>query len=89
MWLEWMKLSDLAWPFDHAVLKNTTCVVVHINQHGERYEGPCIARFDMEQGFFIAEDDTGPYAINPGVSGGDVHFLILPRLEVNEELLVR
>lgn len=87
MWLEWMKLSDLVWPFDHAVLKNATCVVVHINKHGEKYEEPCVARFDMEQGFFIAEDDTGSHAINSGISEGEVYFLILPSLEVGGKLL--
>lgn len=83
----WMKLSDMAWPEDHAALEGQECVVAHVNSEGEIYEGPCVARFNMEQGFFIAEDDTGPHAINPGVSGGEVYFLALPPLEVGGKLL--
>jgi hypothetical protein len=77
----WMKLSDMVWPEDHAVLDGASCVVVHMNSNGESYEPPCIARFDMNQGFFIAEDDIGLHAINPGASGGDVFFYILPDIE--------
>ena len=82
-----MKLSDMAWPEDHMALEGRVCVVVHINKHGEIYQEPCVARFDMEHGFFIAEDDTGPHLINPGVSGGEVYFLTLPPLEVGGKLL--
>lgn len=77
----WMKLSDMEWPEDHAILNGAICAVAHMNSEGQPYEAPCIARFDMEQGFFIAEDDTGPYAINPGASGGEVYFFILPEIE--------
>jgi len=83
----WMKLSDMEWPEDHAILNGAICAVAHMNSDGQPYEAPCISRFDMEQGFFIAEDDTGPYAINPGVSGGAVYFFILPKLEVIGKLL--
>lgn len=83
----WMKLSDMAWPEDHAALEGQECVVAHVNSKGEIYEGPRVARFNMEQGLFIAEDDTGPHAINPGVSGGEVYFLALPPLEVGGKLL--
>lgn len=77
----WMKLSDMTWPDDHAIIQGAPCIVAHITQDGARlYEQLCVARFDMEQGFFVAEDDTGPYAINPGVSGGEVYFYIIPEI---------
>jgi hypothetical protein len=84
----WMKLSDMVWPEDHAVISGAPCVVAHVTQDGKQlYQELCIAKFNMEQGFFIAEDDTGPHAINPGVSGGEVYFLALPPLEVGGKLL--
>jgi hypothetical protein len=48
MWTNWMKLSDMAWPEDHAALEGQRCVVVHVNSSGEAYEDPCVARFNME-----------------------------------------
>ena len=80
--MEWMKLSELSWPEDFTAIQGRTAVVVHLTKDGKRlYEETCIARFDMASGFFVAEDDTGPYVISPGSSGGDIRFLLLPELE--------
>jgi hypothetical protein len=76
-----MKLSDMTWPEDHAIIQGAPCIVAHITQDGARlYEQLCVARFDMEQGFFVAEDDTGPHAIKSAVSGGEVYFYIIPEI---------
>lgn len=77
----WMKLSDMVWPEDHTVIHGAPCVVAHIAKDGTYlYQDLCVAKFDMEQGFFIAEDDTGPHAINSAVSGGEIYFYIVPEI---------
>jgi len=80
--MEWMKLSDLSWPEDFALIQGRPAVVVHLTKDGkELYDTTCIAKFDMAAGFFIAEDDIGLHAINPMPHEGDVRFLLLPELE--------
>lgn len=84
---EWIKLSDIVWPEDHTILNGAQCAIIHVNETGELYEEPRIARFNMELGFFIAEDETGSYAINSNYSRGEIYFLRLPKLEVGGKLL--
>lgn len=80
--MEWMKLSDLSEPWDFTMIHGRPAVVVHLTKDGkELYEATCIAKYDMDAGFFIAEDDVGPHAIIPAISGGDIKFLLLPELE--------
>ncbi len=80
--MSWMKLSELSYPEDFALIQGRPAVVVHLTKDGkELYEGTCIAKFDMDAGFFVAEDDTGLHAIIPSSSGGDIRFLLLPELE--------
>ena len=78
----WMKLSDLTYPEDFALIQGRPAVVVHLTKDGkELYDTTCIAKFDIDAGFFITEDEIGPHAINPMPHEGDVRFLLLPGLE--------